>query len=179
MIERKDVEKALAYIFDAEALEVNDVYTKLEIIGGETRESIYVTMGELTDLIPSLKRNYMKEHLMPHKVGALERTSGTSVYTYSLSAATAKFKDRITDLLAAIEKTDDNDEVHAPEGRYITLAKFLNERRAANEDIENPRLFIANTDQAQRIRRMNSQNQLTYLYLESDLQKAQLALKAA
>lgn len=169
MLERKDVEKALADIFDAEALEVNNVYTKLETIEGETRESIYVTMGELTDLIPTLKRNYMKEHLMPHKEDATERASGAPVYTYSLSAATAKFKDRIAELLAAIEKTDDSDEVTDDKGRWVTISKFLNERREAEAPIENPRRLISHTDQAQRIRRMNSQNQLTYLYLESEL----------
>lgn len=169
MLERKDVEKALAYIFDAEALEVNDVYTKLETIGGETRESIYVTMGELIDLIPSLKRNYMKEHLMPHKEDATERASGAPVYTYSLSAATTKFHDHIADILAALEKTDDADEVTDDKGRWITISKFLNERRAINDNVENPRRLISHTDQAQRIRRMNSQNQLTYLYLESEL----------
>lgn len=169
MLERKDVEKALAYIFDAEALEINNIYTKLETIEGETRESIYVIMGELTDLIPTLKRNYMKEHLMPHKEDAIERSSGVPVYTYSLSAATAKFNDRIADILAAIEKTDDADEVTDDKGRWITISKFLNERRATNDNVENPRRLISHTDQAQRIRRMNSQNQLTYLYLESEL----------
>lgn len=173
MFSRTEIEKALGYIFEAEDLLVNEVSTKIEDVEGEIRESILVTVKEFADIIPlnrvSNKRlNYYHRASMTESV---DRQSGAPRQAVDLQAAIDTFRSEILDILAAIETTDANDEVIDEKGRWITISKFLNEHRGANEAIENPRKFIANTDQAQRIRRMNSKNEITYLYLESDLKK--------
>lgn len=176
MFSRAEIEKALSYIFDAENLLVNEVSTRIEEVEGEIRESILVTVKEFADIIP-LDRVSNKRLNYYHRAGmteSVDRKSGAPRQAVDLQAAIATFHAEISDILEAMDTTNIADEVTNEKGRWITISQFLNERRANNEPIENPRKFIANTDQAQRIRRMNSKNELTYLYLESDLKKISL-----
>ena len=176
MFSRDQVEEALTTLFEDENLEINGVVTKLDEVAGEIRESIYVTGPELAEIIPAdrVPRYMFYRKLKDNQIEAKNRTKAGVKPALSLQAAISTFNSQISDLIATTETTDDKDEFTDKKGRWITIAQFLNERRAANEDVENPRRFIANTDQAQRIRRMNSKNELTYLYLESDLKKISL-----
>ncbi|MCX6734306.1 MAG: hypothetical protein NTZ25_00145 [Candidatus Peregrinibacteria bacterium] len=178
MFSRQEIEKALSYIFDDEDLLVNEVSTKIEEVEGEIRESILVTVKEFADIIP-LDRISNKRLNYYHRAGmteSVDRRSGAPRQAVDLNAAIATFRSEITDILESMDTTNIADEVTDKKGRWITITQFLNERRTteAKANVENPRRFIANTDQAQRIRRMNSKNELTYLYLESDLKKITL-----
>lgn len=173
MFSRTEIEQALAYIFEADDVLVNEVSTKIENIEGEIRESILVTVKEFADIIP-LDRVSNKRLNYSHRAGmteSVDRQSGAPRQAVDIQAAIATFHAEIADILAAIESTDANDEVRDEKGRWITISKFLNESRSTEASEENPRKFIANTDHSQRIRRMNSKNELTYLYLESELEK--------
>lgn len=178
MFLREEIEQALAYIFDAEKLAVNGVSTIIMETSGQIQEVLQLTPGELEKIIPTdrVSRKQIQRKLAAHMEEVLDRESGAPRQVFDLTAAISTFHSQIADILAGIEKTDANDEVHDSHGRWLTISKFLMEKRAANDNVENPRHLIANTDNIQRIRRMNSQNELTYLYLESELTERASAL---
>jgi hypothetical protein len=53
-----------------------------------------------------------------------------------LQAAITTFGSQITDILAAMETTNEQDEVTNEKGHWITISKFLNERRESGNDIK-------------------------------------------
>lgn len=173
MFSSDQVERALSHLFEDENLEINGVVTKLEEVAGGIREAIHVTAPELAEIIPAdrVARYMFYRKLKETQIEAKNRSKAGVQPALSLQAAITTFGSKIADILAATETTDDKDEVTNEKGRWITISKFLNERQSSENKVKNPRRFIANTDQAQRMRRMNSKNELTYLYLESELEK--------
>ncbi len=173
MFSSDQVERALSHLFEDENLEVNGVVTRLEEVAGGIRESIHVTAPELAEIIPAdrVARYMFYRKLKKTQIEAKNRSKAGVQPALSLQAAITTFGSKIADILASTETTDDKDEVTNEKGRWIPISKFLNERQSSGNKVKNPRRFIANTDQTQRMRRMNSKNELTYLYLESELEK--------
>lgn len=176
MFSGDQIETALSHLFESDNLEINGVVTTIAEVSGVVRESIHVTAPELAEIIPAdrVARYMFYRKLNGTQIEAKNRNKAGVQPALSLQAAITTFGSQITDILAAMETTNEQDEVTNEKGHWITISKFLNERRASGNDIKSPRRFIANTDQLERIRRMNSKNELTYLYLESDLKKISL-----
>lgn len=172
MFRRDEIEQALAYIFEAENLEVNGVCTTIEEVGDRIRESIHLTAEELAEIIPvdRVSRKQIQRKLGAHMFEATDRESGVPRQVFSLEAALAEFHKFITDILGNMESTNDDNEIVNEQGRWLTLGKYLQNKRQQNQAINNQQ-FLASTDNIPRVHRKNSKNEIIYLYLESDLER--------
>jgi len=158
-----EIIKALAYIFEAEHLSVDDVTTTIEEVNGGVHETIYLSQKELVTLFPEEevpRYRYPRVMKKEGRVDSVDRSHGGNVPSFEIKTIQRTFSDRINTVL---ESEVQPEEAH---GQVLTLEEYftLNPETLKDKD-----QILISLDMVARFRQISEDGRIRYTYPEKEL----------